>query len=437
MKKIAIQNKKYVIFLFSILLFTLFATVGFSFVRFDRNSTNISTTQASAQEPSDINSDGVVDIFDLSILLSNWNTSNSLSDLNSDGVVNIFDLSLLLSKWGTIVVAPTKPDATNTGVPSGVTPQAIATKYPDATGQGYTVNAQGRVTITKDGGVYDGVLFPAGVVIRAKNITIRNSRITGGRSSFSSLLAEATSWQDCRDKRIALENASQNPPSLFLVDANYSTVSNFIMEDSEITITENSQYINNYMGHDTTMRRLNISGGVDAIGTHNGYSSVVNFRLESSYIHDLYWAKWSVGNYNTDPNTGTKVYCGYDATHNEATHNDGIQMHDGSGVYITGNYINAKPLNHEQSNATIMMNNATDIHVTGNHLQYGLCSINMVTGLGLPVDVSNNTFYGNNGWTGTGGQGDGNCAIIRPASAGYNFSNNLWQSGSAITLTNG
>jgi hypothetical protein len=49
----------------------------------------------------DLNNDGSVNIFDLSILLSAWGTTNPTADLNRDGTVNIFDLSILLSKWGT------------------------------------------------------------------------------------------------------------------------------------------------------------------------------------------------------------------------------------------------------------------------------------------------------------------------------------------------
>ena len=49
----------------------------------------------------DLNNDGTVNIFDLSILLSNWGTSDAAADLNNDGTVNIFDLSILLSHWGT------------------------------------------------------------------------------------------------------------------------------------------------------------------------------------------------------------------------------------------------------------------------------------------------------------------------------------------------
>jgi chitodextrinase len=48
----------------------------------------------------DINHDGAVNVFDLSIMLSNWNhTGVNTSDLNSDSVVNVFDLSIMLSRW--------------------------------------------------------------------------------------------------------------------------------------------------------------------------------------------------------------------------------------------------------------------------------------------------------------------------------------------------
>jgi hypothetical protein len=53
----------------------------------------------------DLNSDDLINIFDLSILLSNYNktqaqSSNAKTDLNNDGNINIFDLSILLSNYG-------------------------------------------------------------------------------------------------------------------------------------------------------------------------------------------------------------------------------------------------------------------------------------------------------------------------------------------------
>jgi hypothetical protein len=47
----------------------------------------------------DFNGDGKVNIYDLSILLSNWKTTKARYDLNNDGLIQIFDLSILLSNW--------------------------------------------------------------------------------------------------------------------------------------------------------------------------------------------------------------------------------------------------------------------------------------------------------------------------------------------------
>jgi streptogramin lyase len=53
----------------------------------------------------DLNNDNQVNIFDLSILLSNYGkaqsqSNNAKTDLNNDGTINIFDLSILLSNYG-------------------------------------------------------------------------------------------------------------------------------------------------------------------------------------------------------------------------------------------------------------------------------------------------------------------------------------------------
>ncbi len=58
------------------------------------------TVSNSTAVPGDLNSDGHVTITDLSILLSNYSTSNPAADINHDGTVNILDLSILLSHYG-------------------------------------------------------------------------------------------------------------------------------------------------------------------------------------------------------------------------------------------------------------------------------------------------------------------------------------------------
>lgn len=71
--------------------------------------TVISFADRAQEKAGDLNSSGKVDISDLSILLSRFNSNNSVSDTNDDGVVNIFDLSLLLSNYGKL----TKPAVAN------------------------------------------------------------------------------------------------------------------------------------------------------------------------------------------------------------------------------------------------------------------------------------------------------------------------------------
>lgn len=50
--------------------------------------------------PGDLNNDNTVNAADLSILLSNYGTTNSAGDVNGDGTVNAVDLSALLSHYG-------------------------------------------------------------------------------------------------------------------------------------------------------------------------------------------------------------------------------------------------------------------------------------------------------------------------------------------------
>ena len=69
--------------------------------------------------PGDLNNDNTVNVTDLSILLSNYGTSNSTADINSDGTVNILDLSALLSHYGQNYSPPV----------SGVAPPAPPSAY--------------------------------------------------------------------------------------------------------------------------------------------------------------------------------------------------------------------------------------------------------------------------------------------------------------------
>lgn len=114
----------------------------------------------------DINNDGTVNIFDLSILLSKWGTNDAASDLNHDGTVNIFDLSTLLTDWGQTASTPTpSPTSSPTGTAdeihytiTGATSvsfdwrgSATAIRYGATTTYGSSVTAGGPVVVKQDG----------------------------------------------------------------------------------------------------------------------------------------------------------------------------------------------------------------------------------------------------------------------------------------------
>jgi hypothetical protein len=87
---------------------------------------------AATSSAGDLNGDGVVNILDLSILLSNYGKSVASADINGDGAVNIFDLSILLSNYGK-TVSPPSGSVSYTGPTSisGVSNLSASTSLPN------------------------------------------------------------------------------------------------------------------------------------------------------------------------------------------------------------------------------------------------------------------------------------------------------------------
>ena len=144
--------------------------------------------------------------------------------------------------------APTKPSASNTGVPAGTA---------------LTVH-NGDLTITTPGTVIDGKDIRGYVAIKAANVTIKRSIIRGGAA--------------------ATVNRA-------LLAATQSGAGNFLIEDVKIAPTNPTPYINGINANQSgTIRRADISGTVDGIMI---YGSGV--RVENSYLHDF-------AHYLNDPN---------------------------------------------------------------------------------------------------------------------------------------
>lgn len=123
------------------------------------------------------------------------------------------------------------PDETNTGVP-----------------QGTVLTNSGTITVTQNGAVIQNKNVSGSIIIKADNVTIRNTRVTSG----------------------------DYYPIRYFDNNNVG----LIIEDSEIAGTNynvtSSVSFDNY-----TLRRVNIHGGAD------GIKADANVLIEDSYIHDL------------------------------------------------------------------------------------------------------------------------------------------------------
>jgi hypothetical protein len=70
--------------------------------------------------PGDVNNDNKVDITDLSLLLSNYNTNYPAADFNSDNTISIIDMSVLLSNYGRTYSGTPAPTVSLTANPTTI-----------------------------------------------------------------------------------------------------------------------------------------------------------------------------------------------------------------------------------------------------------------------------------------------------------------------------
>ena len=80
---------------------------------------SINRTSLAATDPADVNGDNIVNVTDLSLVLSSWGKTTVVEDVNRDGIVNVFDLSILLSHWGN--TSSPSPVPTATTIPTTTT----------------------------------------------------------------------------------------------------------------------------------------------------------------------------------------------------------------------------------------------------------------------------------------------------------------------------
>ncbi|GAA3693044.1 hypothetical protein GCM10023081_33010 [Arthrobacter ginkgonis] len=189
------------------------------------------------------------------------------------------------SSRSSLVAGTYKPTSATTGVPSGTKLTPYNTSGAD-------------LVITKDGTVLDGLEIWGDIKVRAKNVTIKNSKLHGGKAHP----ANATG----------------------IIDANNANVTNLVVQDSTLDPQRPSYNRDGIVGHDYTSLRNHISHTNDGLGIFNrpGGPVTANVTASGNYIHTL-------------------TFFDKDAVHTDGTHNDGIQVQGGENIKIVGNTVDA------------------------------------------------------------------------------------------------
>ncbi len=193
LRKQSFSTKQLLIFI------SLFALIGGAIL--------VSSFAANPNLPGDINNDNTVNITDLSILLTNYGTTNTTADLNGDSTVNITDLSILLSNFNKTYAPQTGSVIQLSGTMS---PAQVIT----ALGSTRPATLRGPVTITgefnlpgsvrlekatvqgnigfADGSTFDGgSAYGFDVTNGADNWTISNSTFDGRMIDNQNLIWDA------------------------------------------------------------------------------------------------------------------------------------------------------------------------------------------------------------------------------------------------------
>ena len=181
------------------------------------------------------------------------------------------------------------------------------------------------MTVTQDGTTIDAQDIHGFLIIAASNVRVTRSIVRGHATPYD-----------------------QNT-GVIRIDSG----TNILIEDVEVAVAAPSATVDGMWGDNFVGRRLNIHGGVD------GMKAGSNTTLECSYIHDqAYFA--------SDPNQG-----------GGPTHNDAIQILEGTGIHIVGNQLVAAKDQNAAIQVTQDFGAVGDLHLESNWADGGGCTFNI------------------------------------------------------------
>lgn len=188
------------------------------------------------------------------------------------------------------------------------------------------------------------------------------------------------------------------PSKRWLLDSRNG--SNTVVIDSTFAPMNPSVYIDGVIASNTTLERVDISGTVDGVKASD------NVIIRNSYIRDMSW-------FASDPDQG-----------GGSTHNDGVQILNGSNIQLIHNTIT--PAGQNGSNAAVQITQdfgaVGSVLIEKNYVDYGGCTLNVAN---KPlsslsgVSIIDNRFGHN--------QGFNNCTIKKQSGVTFaNYTGNLW-----------
>ncbi len=257
-----------------------------------------------------------------------------------------------------------KPDATNTGVPSGT--------------QLAVVN--GNQTYATDNQVITGKDIHGAVIITGKNVTLKNSIVRGDGSIASQCTA----------------STQHNSSVIWVQNGGSATISDVEVAPDLVTTCLDGVWALN-----ATLLRVNVHGAVDGVKAYD------NVTIQDSYIHDMtYFASQPGGQ--------------------GQTHNDGVQSYQCNvNILVKHNNIDLSNVAGGNANYQITQDNGircSNIVIDDNWLDGGGCTINIahkvlanLTG----VSLTNNRFGRHQGYT--------NCTVLLSTQSTLSaYSGNVW-----------
>ncbi len=267
------------------------------------------------------------------------------------------------------------PGPSNTGVPEGTT---LTVVDGPASAPAGTVWYNNTLKVTQDGTVLDGLDVRGLVRIEAKDVVVKNSRITGRYLSSSQAL-------------------------VYVDGVKYSVT----ISDSELYAAEPSAWVNGIIGSSFTLERVNIHDVVDQVHITGG-----NVTVRDSWLHDNL-------HYTYDPSQG-----------GTPSHDDNVQVQQGSGITVVHNTMESA------HNAAVQVTQDTGqvsfMRIERNRISHGGCSINLAQKTRGPLQgfvVAGNVFTRTQTYAG--------CAMIvdTPSVPLLTVVDNTWVDGAAAKVT--